>query len=41
MTYQEGIWKGKPVWVVSMMTKNGRIHRYLREYVGRGGYVHG
>lgn len=39
MTYQEGIWKGKIVWVVSMMTKNGRIHRYLRKYVGMGGVV--
>ena len=41
MTYQEGIWKGKIVWVVSMMTKNGRIHRYLREYVDCGGVVLG
>lgn len=41
MDYQETIWKDKIVWVVSMMTKNKVIHRYLRQYVGRGGFVLG
>lgn len=41
MTYQETIWKDKIVWVVSMLSKNNRIHRYLRKYVGQGGYVLG
>lgn len=41
MTYQETIWKGKVIWVVSMMSKNMRMHRYLRKYVGTGGYVMG
>ena len=41
MTYQDRIWKGKTVWVVSIMSKQGRIHRYLKKYIGRGGYVLG
>lgn len=41
MTYQEVIWKDKIVWVVSMLSKNNRIHRYLRKYVGEGGVVLG
>lgn len=41
MTYQEVLWKDKIVWVVSMMSKNKRIHRYLRKYVGQCGQVIG
>lgn len=41
MTYQDCIWKDKIVWVVSIMSKNKRIHRYLKNYVGRGGFVVG
>ena len=41
MTYQETMWKGKFIWVVSLMSKSGKLHRYVREYVGRGGAVVG
>lgn len=41
MDYQECIWKGKIVWVVSIMSKNMVIHRYLKNYIGKGGYVIG
>lgn len=41
MTYQEALWKGKYVWVVSMLSKSGTIHSYVRKYVGRGGNVVG
>lgn len=41
MTYQETIWMGRLVWVVSLMSRSGRMHRYVREYVGRGGMVIG
>jgi hypothetical protein len=39
MTYQEALWQGKYVWVVSLMSKSGKMHRYVRRYVGRGGQV--
>lgn len=41
MTYQDCIWKGKYVWIVSIMSKNKRMHRYLKKYVGHGGFVLG
>jgi hypothetical protein len=41
MTYQEVLWKDKYIWVVSIMTKNKRIHRYLKQYCGRVGHVVG
>jgi hypothetical protein len=41
MTYQEALWKGKRVLIVSLMSKNGRIHRYVRKYIGRSGMVLG
>ena len=41
MDYQECIWKNKYVWVVSIMSKNRVIHRYLKKYVGKGGFVIG
>jgi len=41
MTYQEVLWKGKHVWVVGILSKSGKLHRYLRKYVGRGGVVLG
>lgn len=41
MTYQEALWQGKSVFVVSMMTKSGKIHQYMREYVGCCGRVLG
>ncbi len=41
MTYQEALWKGKTVWVVSLLSKSGRIHQYVHRYIGRGGQVIG
>ncbi len=41
MTYQEALWQGKYVWIVSLMSKSGKMHRYVRRYVGRGGLVLG
>jgi hypothetical protein len=41
MTYQEVLWQGKYVWIVSIMSKSGKMHRYVRKYVGRGGMVLG
>ena len=41
MTYQEALWQGKYVWIVSLMSKSGKMHRYVRKYVGRGGLVLG
>jgi len=41
MTYQEALWKNKRVWVVSIMSKSGRMHRYVRKYIGRSGMVLG
>lgn len=39
MTYQEALWKDKYVWVVGMLSKSGKLHRYVQKYVGRGGVV--
>ena len=41
MTHQETIWQGRYIWVVSIMSKSGKIHRYVRKYVGRSGEVLG
>jgi hypothetical protein len=41
MTYQEVLWQGKFVWVVGILSRSGRMHRDLRQYVGRGGLVLG
>lgn len=41
MTYQETFWQGRYVWVVSLMSRSGKMHRYVRKYVGRGGKVIG
>ena len=39
MTHQEVLWQGKLVWVTGILSKNNRMHRALRPYVGRGGFV--
>lgn len=41
MTHQEVLWKDKYVWIVSLMSKSGKMHRYVRKYVGLGGRVKG
>lgn len=38
-TYQECIWQDKTVLVVSMMSKSGKVHAYVKRFVGRRGYV--
>lgn len=39
MTHQETIWINKYVWVTGIVSKSGKAHRYVAEYVGRGGLV--
>lgn len=39
MTYQEVLWQNKLVWVTGLVSKSGRLHRYVRKFVGRGGLV--
>lgn len=39
MTYQEVLWQGKFVWITGIKSKSGKLHRYVREFVGRGGVV--
>lgn len=41
MTYQECSWKDKTIMVVSMMSKSGKVHTYVKRFVGRQGYVLG
>lgn len=41
MTYQEVLWQGKYVWITGILSKSGRLHMYLRKYVGKGGFVVG
>ena len=38
-TYQECIWQGKTVLAVSMLSKSGKVHSYIKRFVGRRGYV--
>ena len=38
-TYQECIWQDKTVLVVSMISKSGKVHSYVKRFVGRRGYV--
>ena len=40
-TYQECIWQDKTVLVVSMMSKSGKVHAYVKRFVGRRGLVLG
>lgn len=39
MTPQEIIWQGRYVWVTSIKSRSGRLHRWVRNYMGRGGVV--
>ena len=41
MTYQETIWKDKYVMVTGIISRSGKMHRYVRKLVGRGGFVIG
>ena len=39
MTPQEIEWQGHLVWVTSIKSRSGRLHRWVRQYMGRGGVV--
>lgn len=39
MTSQEVLWQDKLVWVTGIKSKSGKLHRYVRKFVGRGGIV--
>lgn len=40
-TYQECLYKDKAVYVVGMTSRSGKVHRYVRKFVGRTGWVIG
>ena len=39
MTYQETIWQGRLVWITGLRSKNGKLPRYVANFVGLGGLV--
>lgn len=39
MTHQETLYKGKMVLVYSLKSKSGKLHFYLKKYIGRCGFV--
>ena len=39
MTYQETLYKGKFVLVHSWKSKSGKLHFYIKKYIGRQGCV--
>jgi hypothetical protein len=39
MTHQETIWKGKTVMPVSIKSKSGGLHHYVKRYIGITGIV--
>lgn len=39
MTYQETIWKDKRVMVVSVLSKSGKVHKFVKKYVLSTGKV--
>lgn len=41
ITYQECLYKDKIVWVVSLLSRSGKIHRWVKPYIGIGGVVVG
>lgn len=40
-TYQECLYKDKAVYVTGIVSKSGKIHRYVRKFVGRSAWVNG
>lgn len=40
-TYQECLYKDKAVYVTGMVSRSGKIHRYVRKFVGRSAWVLG
>lgn len=41
MTPQEIKFEGKFVWVTGILSKSGKMHRFVKDYIGRGGMVLG
>jgi len=41
MTYQEILWKGQHITVVSILSKSCKIHKYVKRYIGKSGIVDG
>jgi membrane protein implicated in regulation of membrane protease activity len=39
MTYQEALWAGKYAKVVGTLSKSGKEHTYVAQYIGKTGYV--
>ena len=39
MTYQETVWQGRLVWITGLRSKNGKLHRYVANFVGQRGIV--
>lgn len=39
MTYQECLYMDKAVYVVGMRSRSGKVHRYVRKYVGRTAWM--
>ena len=39
MTYLECIWKDKVVLIVSLLSKNGKVHSRIKPWIGRTGIV--
>jgi hypothetical protein len=41
MTHQEVLWQGRCVIVASLCSKSGKLHRYVKRYIGLEGFVLG
>lgn len=41
MDKQEVDWMGRPVWITGIVSKSGKLHTYVKRYVGRIGCVEG
>lgn len=39
MTFQEVLWQNTYVVVTGLLSKSGKYHRYVKPFVGRGGWV--
>jgi hypothetical protein len=41
MTYQETLWKGKHIRLISLLSKRGIVHHHLARFCGMAGVVLG
>ena len=39
MTYQEVLWKGKTIQMISLLSRRGKVHQHLAKYCGMRGRV--